>query len=315
VVATTREARALIFGAAGLLGSALARELERRGHPCRALDRGAADVTDPDRVAEAVRSFAPAVLYNCAAFTRVDDCERLPELAREVNGRAVAHLAAAARAAGAVLVQVSTDYVFDGAARAPYHEEAATSPLQEYGRSKLEGEQAALEWERSVVVRTSWLFGDTGPSFVATMVRLLGDAAPVRVVADQVGCPTYAPFLARALVDLAARGARGVVHYRNAEPTSWHGFAAAIARRVAPGRPVEAVSTAEFYGESRRGSTPGRSLASPPAADSPEKPRPAQRPAYSVLAVERFERIVGRRVEPWSAGLDQCLPELLAATT
>ena len=303
----------MIFGAGGLLGRALARELESRGGPFLALDRAAADVTDPVRVAEAVRSFAPEVVYNCAAFTRVDDCETRSELAHEVNGRAVVHLAAAARADGAALVQVSTDYVFDGTARAPYREEAPAAPLQEYGRSKLLGEQVALGWERSVVVRTSWLFGPHGPSFVSTMLRSFAGAAPVRVVDDQVGCPTYTPFLARALVDLAASGARGVVHYRNRDAVSWHGFAVEIARRAAPGREVAPVSTAEFYGAPRPGSAPERSPASPTAAASPESARPARRPAYSVLDVERFEAIAGRRVEAWSDGLDQCLLELAAA--
>jgi dTDP-4-dehydrorhamnose reductase len=236
-------------------------------------------------VSDVVASFAPEVIYNCAAFTQVDECEDRPELAHEVNGRAVVHLAAAARVAGAALVQVSTDYVFDGAARAPYREESPVAPLQVYGRSKLEGERAALAWERALVVRTSWLFGTGGPSFVATMVRLLTRPAPVRVVDDQVGCPTYVPFLARALRDLAERGAKGVVHYRNADAVSWHGFAVEIARRVAPGRAVAAISTAEF-------------------------PRPARRPAYSVLDVERFEALVGRRVEPWRQGLAECLPDL-----
>jgi dTDP-4-dehydrorhamnose reductase len=135
---------------------------------------------------------------------------------------------------------------------------------------------------------------------VATIVRLLTRPAPVRVVDDQIGCPTYAPFLARALIALAERGARGIVHYRNEGPVSWHAFAVEIARRVAPGREIAAVSTQEFYGESRQGSTPERS----------EKPRRARRPAYSVLDVERYETIVGRPVEPWRSGLDECLPAI-----
>jgi dTDP-4-dehydrorhamnose reductase len=275
--------RALIFGAGGLLGKPLQRELERRGDALLALDHAAADIRDAAAVAQAVRSFRPEVIYNCAAFTRVDDCESSVELAHEVNGHAVGHLATAARSAGAVLVQVSTDYVFDGAARVPYHEESRPAPLQVYGRSKLEGERLALAWERTLVVRTSWVFGPSGASFVATLVRLLTRPEPVRVVRDQVGCPTYAPFLAHALTALVDRGARGVVHYRNAPPVSWHGFAVEIGRRIAPGRAIAAITTAEF-------------------------PRPATRPAYSVLDVERWEAIVGRPVEPWRAGLDHCLP-------
>jgi dTDP-4-dehydrorhamnose reductase len=280
--------RVLIFGAGGLLGRPLVREHERRDVPHLALDHGAADIADRARVTEVVRSFRPDVIYNCAAFTRVDDCEEQRELAHEVNGVAVGHLAAAARAASAVLVQVSSDYVFDGAARVPYLEESRTAPLQVYGQSKLEGEGQALRWERSVVVRTSWVFGPGGASFVATMLRLFTKPAPVRVVDDQIGCPTYAPFLAKALIELVEHGARGVVHYRNEGPVSWHGFALEIARRVAPGREIAPISTAEF-------------------------PRPARRPAYSVLDIERFETIVGRPVETWRAGLDDCLPAISPA--
>jgi dTDP-4-dehydrorhamnose reductase len=279
--------RSLIFGAGGLLGRPLVRELERRGAPHLGLDHAAADITDAARVTDAVRSFQPDVVFNCAAFTRVDDCEEQQALAHEVNGRAVGHLAAAARAGSALLVQVSTDYVFDGASRRPYLEESRTAPIQVYGQSKLEGERLALEWERSMVVRTSWLFGPGGASFVATMLRLFTKPAPVRVVDDQIGCPTYAPFLARALVELAEHGARGVVHYRNEGPVSWRAFAVEIARRVAPGREIQAISSAEM-------------------------PRPARRPAYSVLDVERFETIVGRPVESWRDGLDACLPAIAA---
>ena len=135
------------------------------------------------------------------------------------------------------------------------------------------------------MVRTSSIFGAGAPNFVATIVRLLTRPAPVRVGEDQISCPTYAPFLARALIALAERGARGVVHYRNEGPVSWHGFAVEIARRVAPGREIAAIPSSEF-------------------------PRPARRPAFTVLDVERYETIVGRPVEPWRAGLDDCLPAI-----
>jgi len=280
--------RALIFGAGGLLGQPLSRELERRAIEHMALDRAGADITDRARVNDLVRTFRPDVLFNCAAYTKVDDCEREVEQARAVNATAVAHLAAAAKSAGAQLVHVSTDFVFDGGQRLPYHEESRTAPLQVYGLTKLEGEREALRWERAVVVRTSWVFGPGGASFVATILRLLTRPDPIRVVDDQVGCPTYAPFLARALVALAERGARGIVHYRNDGPISWHGFAVEIARRVAPGREIAACTTAEF-------------------------PRPARRPAYSVLDVERYEAIVGAPVEPWRRGLDECLNTVAGA--
>jgi dTDP-4-dehydrorhamnose reductase len=192
---------------------------------------------------------------------------------------------------GARLVHVSTDYVFDGTAREPYKETAPTGPLSVYGKSKLEGERRALEYDRALVVRTSWLFGPGGPNFVATMVGLIeAGKVPLRVVDDQVGCPTYAPFLASALLDLSQGGARlgttGIVHYRNREPVSWYAFATEIARQWAGGRvEVSPVTTAEF-------------------------PRPAPRPAWSVLDVARFEEITGRLVEPWVWGLAETLARM-----
>jgi len=274
--------RALILGGAGMLGRAVAAEARRRGWAALALSRGEADVTDRERLLYWAAAFRPQLVVNCAAFTRVDACESERELARAVNGDGVGNALAAARAAGARLVHVSTDYVFDGGAASPYREDAATAPLSAYGESKLAGERAALADPRSLVVRTSWLFGPGGPNFVATMLGLVAAGrTPLRVVDDQVGCPTYTPFLARALADLAARQATGVVHYRNREPVSWYAFARAIVRLSAGGpeaAEVVAVTTAEF-------------------------PRPAPRPAYSVLDVARFEAAIGRRVEPWEAGL------------
>jgi dTDP-4-dehydrorhamnose reductase len=226
------------------------------------------------------------VVVNCAAHTRVDACETETARAFAVNAEGAAHAAALAGRAGALLVHVSTDYVFEGAASEPYREDAPTAPLSVYGRSKLEGERRALDAGRSLVVRTSWLFGPGGPNFVATMVGLIEEGRlPLRVVADQEGCPTYTPFLARALLDLAAREATGIVHYRNREPVSWYAFAVAIARLWSGAAEVVPVTTAEF-------------------------PRPAPRPAYSVLDVGRFEHLAGRRVEPWEWGLVETLAHL-----
>jgi dTDP-4-dehydrorhamnose reductase len=232
------------------------------------------------------------VVFNCAAMTAVDACESDEERALAVNAGGVANAAALARAAGARLVQVSTDYVFDGSAREPYREDAPAAPRSAYGRSKLAGEAEALAGDVALVVRTSWLFGPGGGNFVATMLRLIAAGTdPLRVVDDQVGCPTYAPYLARALWDLAelgpGRGAAGIVHYRNREPVSWCGFAREIAASWAPAVGVEPVTTADF-------------------------PRPAPRPAYSVLAVERFEELAGRPVESWRAGLGEYLDTLRA---
>ena len=273
-------ARTLVLGGTGMLGREVVALGRRQGRPVLGLSHTQADITDPEHIAYWMETFRPEVLINCAAFTKVDECEHNPATAFAVNEYGAQVLAEAAERAGARLVHVSTDYVFDGEASAPYREEAATGPRSVYGESKLAGEKRVLRGEKNLVVRTSWLFGPGGPNFVATMCRLFASGQAVRVVADQVGCPTYAPFLARALWELVDCGARGLVHYRNSDAVSWHHFAVAIADLVRPGIAVEPITTAEF-------------------------PRPAKRPAYSVLAVARFEELTGRRVEPWHLGLAQ----------
>lgn len=275
--------RCLVLGGTGMLGRAVVAEARSRGWAAVGLSREQGDVTDRERLAFWAGFFRPEAVINCAAYTKVDDCESAPERAFRVNGEAVAHVAAAAGSVGAHLVHVSTDYVFDGEAQEPYREDAPTAPLSVYGRSKLAGERHALAYDKGLVVRTSWLFGPRGPSFVATMVRRIEEGnLPLRVVDDQRGCPTYTRFLAAALLDLALRGATGVVHYRNREPASWYSFATAIARQWSSTAEVVPVKTAQF-------------------------PRPARRPAWSVLAVDRFEEIVGRPVEPWDWGLAELL--------
>jgi dTDP-4-dehydrorhamnose reductase len=275
--------RSLILGGEGMLGRAVAAEARRRGVAVLALSRAAADVTDPDRLSYWVARWRPELVVNCAAFTQVDACEERRDHAFAVNGAAVAHVASAAEQAGARLIHLSTDYVFDGTAREPYREDAATAPRSVYGESKLAGEALALAYEGALVVRASWLFGPGGPNFAATMLRLLAQGqAPLRVVHDQVGSPTYTPYLAAAVLDLAATGATGLVHYRNRDEVSWHGFASAIARREAPAVEVVPVTTDEF-------------------------PRPAPRPAYSVLDVSRCEQLLGRPVRRWESGLDDYL--------
>jgi len=269
-----------------MLGRAVAAEWRRHGRAVLALSRDQADIRDRSRLIAHAGRFRPRLIVNCAAFTRVDDCETERDLALEINGAAVANVVAAAEHVGADLIHLSSDYVFDGEADAPYREGAITGPRSVYGESKLRGEHQALRYERTLVLRASWLFGPGGPNFAATIRRLLRQGrVPLRVVDDQVGCPTYTPFLARAIRELAAVGKRGVLHYRNREAVSWHGFATEIANVVDAGAEVVPVSTADF-------------------------PRPAPRPAYSVLDVTLFETAVGRRVEPWIAGLVSYLETL-----
>lgn len=288
--------RALIFGGTGMLGRALVAEARSRGLAALALSHEQADVTDAGRLLYWVDAFRPDLVVNCAAYTKVDACEREGrETAFAVNGAAVANVAAAAEKAGARLVHVSTDYVFDGRfedrPREPYREDAPVNPLSVYGQSKLEGERQALRHGDALVVRTSWLFGPGGPNFVATMVGLIDQGRlPLKVVRDQEGCPTYTPFLARAILDLAALGLTGVVHYRNREPVSWYAFAVEIARLWAGKAEVVPIATSEF-------------------------PRPAPRPAWSVLDVTRFEEAAGRYVEPWGWGLAEYLAQMRKGRT
>jgi len=278
--------RCLVLGGTGMLGQRVVREARSRGWAALGLSRSQGDVTDRGRLLGWAGAFRPEVVVNCAAHTKVDACETDAPSAFAINEGGAANAAELARAAGARLVHVSTDYVFPGNGTEPYTEDAPTGPLSVYGRSKLAGEARALAWERAVVVRTSWLFGPGGPNFVATMVALIeAGKLPLRVVDDQVGCPTYTGFLARALLDLAALGATGIVHYRNREAVSWYAFAVAIARLWQPEAAVVPVTTAEFT-------------------------RPAPRPAYSVLDVGRFEHLAGRRVESWEWGLVETLADL-----
>lgn len=279
--------RILIFGGTGMLGHSLVTAARARGHAALALSREQADIEDAGRLRYWAETFRPEAVINCAAYTKVDPAEgEGREKAFAVNGTAVRNVVAAAAAVDARLLQVSTDYVFDGTAREPYREDAPTNPLSVYGQSKLAGEREALAAPpnvKALVVRTSWLFGPGGPNFVATMVRLIEEGRlPLKVVHDQEGCPTYTPYLAGALLDLAPLGLTGVVHYRNRERASWCDFAEAIARLWSDTAEVVPVTTKEV-------------------------PRPAPRPAYSVLDVSRFETAVGRRVEAWEWGLVEYL--------
>lgn len=284
--------RCLVFGGAGMLGQAVEQEARSRGWDVLGLSREQADVTDRGLLLEQTAGFRPEVVINCAAHTKVDACETEVERAFAINAEGAGNAATAAESVGARLVHVSTDYVFGGSASEPYREDAPTGPLSVYGKSKLEGERRVLQYDRALVVRTSWLFGPGGPNFVAAMVGLIeAGRVPLRVVDDQVGGPTYTPFLAKALLDLSESGATGVVHYQNREPVSWYAFATEIARQwslESGGKAaveVQPVTTAEF-------------------------PRPAPRPAWSVLDVTRFEDITGRPVESWDRGLTELLARM-----
>ena len=265
-------------------------ELVSRNERVIAPGHSALDITDTDTVRRVVREEQPDVIVNCAAFTRVDDAEHQQEAATAINGSAVESLAHAANERAAVLVQISTDFVFDGSGTSPYEVNAPTNPLSWYGRSKLAGEHAAMTASKHVVLRTSWLFGVHGNNFVEAIRNQVNKGTnPLRVVADQRGRPTYTPHLAQAIIRvarLAAAGAeaRGIVHYADGPECTWYDFAQAIVEELGASTHVEAVNTDQF-------------------------PRPAQRPAYSVLSTERYERLTGVAPESWREGLHEYLEQ------
>lgn len=269
----------LITGAAGMVGTDLRDELAGRGEEIVALAKSDLDITDSRMVNACVADARPDIIVNCAAYTKVDQAEEEESAANAINGSAVELLAQAANDAGALLVQLSTDFVFDGTKREPYEVTDPTSPLSAYGRSKHLGEIAATHAEKMLIVRTSWLFGIHGPNFVEAIRRQIDKGTdPLRVVNDQRGRPTYTPHLARAVIRLALAGERGIFHYADEDECTWFGFARAIAEELGSGVTVKPVSTDEF-------------------------PRPAQRPAYSVLSTERYSRVTGVRPESWREGL------------
>ena len=217
--------KALIVGANGQLGRGLQAsapaDMQIVAH-----DMDTLDITSADAVAAVMAAQKPDLILNAAAYTAVDKAETDEAAALAVNATAVGILADAARAQGVRLVHVSTDFVFDGHSSTPYATDAQPSALGAYGRTKLAGEQAA--GPDALIVRTAWVYAPTGGNFVRTMLRLMAAHPQVRVVADQIGTPTYAPGLAAALWTLAGQGAHGLYHYTDSGVASWYDFAVAI---------------------------------------------------------------------------------------
>src|SRR5213078_559854 len=205
-----------------MVGTDLREALALRDEPVVVLTKSDLDITDSRCVSAVVADARPDVIVNCAAYTKVDQAEAEESAASAINGSAVELLAQAANDAGALLVQISTDFVFDGSKRAPYEPDDATNPLSAYGRSKLLGEIAARHAEKHLILRTSWLFGMHGPNFVeAIRNQVRKGTSPLRVVNDQRGRPTYTPHLAEAIVRVVHGGATGVVHYADEPECTW----------------------------------------------------------------------------------------------
>ena len=279
--------RWLVTGAAGMLGTDLVAVLRGRGHDIVGIDRDSVDITDPEACVGLADHFD--VVVNCAAFTAVDAAESDEPAAFAVNAVGAANLARAAHRSGARMVQISTDYVFDGTAVAPYAETAPLVPRSAYGRTKAAGEWAVrAECPDHLVVRTAWLYGAHGPCFPSTILRVLREGGGADVVVDQVGQPTWTVDLADLVERLVRAGApAGTYHGTSSGQTSWHGFAqaAVVAAGLDPALVRE--TTSEGF------------------------VRPAPRPAYSVLGHAALQAVGVDPIGDWAARWRAAAPEVL----
>lgn len=297
----TRHSLVALIGANGMLARMVAHEAPPQWRIVP-FDLPEFDLCNQALVAKVIGELKPDLIINCAAFTQVDACETQQDLANKVNGEGPGHLAAAAMQVGATLVHISTDYVFDGQKTSPYAEDDRPNPSSAYGRSKLLGEEAIARsgLQEYFIVRTSWLYGPGGKNFVETIIRLASERQELRIVADQVGSPTYTGDLARAIFNLVATETRdlspvtrhpspvsasyGIYHFSNAGQCSWYDFACEIvAVGCDRGLPLKAKKVVAIRTE--------------------EYPLPAQRPAYSVFDTKKYQKVTGAVPPIWQDSL------------
>lgn len=283
-------AKFLITGANGQVGYCLTQQLQGE-HEILAVGRNELDITDQSAVKKAIENFCPNVIINAAAHTAVDRAETEIGLSKAINVNGSQYLAEAAKSVGAAILHISTDYVFDGQRAGKYKESDATDPQGVYGRTKLEGEQAvAAANDKFIVLRTAWVFGEHGNNFVKTMLRLAKTRDTLGVVADQVGGPTYAGDIAKALIQIAEKiiaGEKveyGVYHLTGEPYVSWYEFAKAIFAEAVSQNVLEksplmnAITTADY-------------------------PTPAKRPANSCLDLTKIQQVFGIQPSDWQKAL------------
>ncbi|KQR16691.1 dTDP-4-dehydrorhamnose reductase [Cellulomonas sp. Leaf334] len=280
--------RWLVTGAGGMLGQDLVRRLAQDGHEVTAAARAHLDISDESAVDDAVRGHD--VVVNCAAWTAVDDAETQEAAAFTINATGAGLLARAARTHGARIVQVSTDYVFDGVATTPYPEDGALAPRSAYGRTKAAGEWAVrASCPDHLVVRTAWLYGAGGPCFPKTIARVARERGGLDVVADQVGQPTWTVDLADLVARLVVAGApAGTYHGTSSGAASWHEFAQAVVGAAGLDPAIVRPTTSEAF------------------------VRPAPRPAYSVLGHDAFALAGVAGIGDWQGRWDVAAPTVLA---
>ena len=272
--------RVLVTGGSGQLAQAI--RLIWSKHELVLPDESVLDLGRPEAIQSVVAEVKPDVVINCGAYTQVDRCESEAELAMRINGTAVGWLADACEAQGVLLIQISTDYVFDGTNTRPYREDDPTNPMSVYGHTKLEGERQAARCTRHLIARTSWLYDAWGKNFLNTMLNAAAQGRALRVVDDQVGAPTTCRALARQLKVAAEQNWQGIVHTTCQGETTWHGFAKAIFAAKGIYVDLNPCTSAEYL-------------------------TPARRPAYSVLDGAR-RRSLGTDLMPdWKDALAEVI--------
>lgn len=289
----------LVLGASGQVGRELLRSLAPLGQVVPASVDGSlgwrADLSQPTELAGLLEQVRPTALVNAAAYTAVDRAEQEPALAWAVNDEAVAELGRLAAARHLPLIHYSTDFVFAGDGQRPYREEDPCAPLNVYGASKLAGDQALLACGApALILRTSWVYGPHGHNFMRTMLRLFREREDLRVVADQIGSPTWSRLIAEVTAQILGRilhggldvdAVRGLYHLSGRGQTSWHGFAQAILENAGLRCRLEAIPSRDY-------------------------PTPARRPAYSVLDNDKLRQVFGLSLPDWRQSLTQCMEEL-----
>ncbi len=278
-----------LIGSNGMLATMVKQKIPAR-YVVHQYDLPDFDIADAHQVRQALSGLRPDLIINCAAFTRVDLCESQQQTAFDVNGLGPGFLAEVAHDIAAVLIHLSTDFVFDGKKNTPYLEDDPAYPLSVYGQSKLAGEQAIINspLQQYYIIRTSWLYGPGGPNFVETIARLATERDELGIVADQYGTPTYSGDLAEAIVGLVtsreASPPYGLYHFSNQGECSWYEFACEIVSQLRKkGCPVKAQRIQPIRTE--------------------DYPVPAKRPRYSVLSKEKYRRATGADIPEWKDSL------------
>lgn len=273
--------KVFVTGSRGMLARSARRALKAAGHEVLGMSREELDITMLDAVRHPVKAFEPDWIFNLAAYTRVDDCESNEEEAFLVNALGARNVAAAAAEAGAAVLTISTDYVFDGRSTRPYREYDPVGPKSVYGASKLAGEIAVREVNPNhLIVRTSWLYGRGGPNFIDTILARARTGESLTVVNDQRGSPTWTHDLSEGLVALAEGGHRGTIHCASAGDCTWFELAQYAIERAGLDASIEPIDTATLG-------------------------RPAPRPAYSVLDDRWYMHLTGRRMPAWKDAVDR----------